>query len=127
MAPDTDARTRRGALTSIATVLAGLSLGGTTVARETASAQERQDEQPPDFESSASTAAGTHGSAERYEWYSATVDRIVDDRHVVVLLEGDGRVVEQVVVDRSELPTVEARDELLVLMDGDELAAAIRL
>nr|WP_230198690.1 hypothetical protein [Halopiger djelfimassiliensis] len=55
--------------------------------------------------------------------YVATVDRIVDGEHVVLLLEADGRVVDQLVVSRSEFDTIEEGDILVVIVDDDELLA----
>lgn len=59
-----------------------------------------------------------------YDAYVSTVDRIVDDQHVVILLEEDGRTIDQLVVSTDRLPYVEERDHLLVLVDdeaaGDE-------
>lgn len=128
--------TRRNVLGTLATALAGLSIAGTAAASEASREQHHRpathrtgtrQQHAIDAEGRSSDTAAVAPSAGRYEWYSATVDRIVDGHHVVILLEADGRVFEQVVVDRSELPTAKERDEFLVLMDGDELAAAVRL
>lgn len=129
MASTHDTRTRRSALTTIAAAFLGLSLGSAAAADE----PERQNAAQSTASASAPTPDQSNGPGRadapttRYEWFEATVDRIVDGQHVVVLLEADGRVVEQLVVDRPELPTVQERDRLLVLVDGDDLAAAVRL
>lgn len=144
MTPTTDSRTRRRALAAIGAVLAGVSLGTTASARGSDGAA--SSESPGSDASGRGPATGTQAAGNqpgehterqpgehteratrRYEWYEGTVDRIVDDRHVVLLLEADGRVVDQVVVDRAELPDVDERDRLLVLVDGEEIAAAVRL
>lgn len=57
--------------------------------------------------------------AQRSDAYRGTVDRIVDDEHVVVLLEDDGRTVDQLVVSAASYPCLEERDRLLVrVADG---------
>lgn len=67
--------------------------------------------------------------ANRPGQYVAVVDRIVDGRHAVLLLEDGDDVVEQLVVSPDELPDVEAGDVLLATLtdDGDELESARRL
>jgi hypothetical protein len=50
-------------------------------------------------------------------FYGATVDRIVDGEHVVVLLENSEEVVEQLVFPRDEYPTVEEGTQLFVWVD----------
>jgi len=52
--------------------------------------------------------------------FVAVVDRIVDDRFVVLLLEDEGRVVDELVVPREELP-VDEGDVLLVRIEDGEL------
>jgi hypothetical protein len=47
-------------------------------------------------------------------FYGATVDRIVDGEHVVVLLESSEEVVEQLVLPRDEYPTVDEGTRLFV-------------
>ncbi|WP_276252560.1 DUF3006 family protein [Halomontanus rarus] len=61
--------------------------------------------------------------------YVAVVDRIVDGRHAVLLLEDGDDVVDQLVVSPDELPTVEGGDVLLVTLvdDGEELESVRRL
>lgn len=54
----------------------------------------------------------------------AVVDRIVDGRFVVLLLEDEGEVVDQLVVPREELPTVEESDVLCVVVEDGELLDA---
>ncbi|ADB59398.1 hypothetical protein Htur_0500 [Haloterrigena turkmenica DSM 5511] len=71
---------------------------------------------------SQSAAAGC-GSAD-VDRYIGTVDRIVDGRHVVLLLESDGELVDQHVAPRSTLESVEEGDILSVIFkDGDLLVA----
>jgi hypothetical protein len=50
-------------------------------------------------------------------FYGATVDRIVDGEHVVVLVERSEEVVEQLVFPRDEYPTVEEGTRLFVWVD----------
>ncbi|MCU4740751.1 DUF3006 family protein [Halobacteria archaeon AArc-m2/3/4] len=60
--------------------------------------------------------------------YLAVVDRIVDGRHAVLLLEDGDELVGQLVVSPDELPDVAERDVLLVtLTDDDDLESARRL
>lgn len=65
--------------------------------------------------------------ANRPDTYVATVDRIVDGRHVVILLEADGAVVDQLVVPATELPCVEERDRLVVARDDRDVEWVRRL
>jgi len=60
-------------------------------------------------------------------FYAATVDRIVDGDHVVILAEADGEVVEQFVVSRDRLPTVSEGDRLVLLVKDGELLATLTL
>ena len=59
--------------------------------------------------------------------YVATVDRIVDGRHVVLLLEDDGDLVDQHVAPRSRLEWVAEGDLLLVVLEDDDLRVALPL
>ncbi|WP_265109850.1 DUF3006 domain-containing protein [Halosolutus halophilus] len=82
----------------------GTGIGATTVASTSIGARTGSD---------ADESAG----AERYV---AVVDRIVDDRHVVLLLEADGELVDQHVEPASKLADVEEGDVLhVVIRDGD--------
>ena len=56
----------------------------------------------------------------RSDAYIAVVDRIVDGRFVVLLIEEDDRIVEQLVVPAEEL-AVEEGDVLLVTVDDGEV------
>ena len=55
--------------------------------------------------------------------YVATVDRIVDGEHVVLLLEADGEPVAQRVVAADAHPDLEGGDILLAVVSDDELLA----
>ncbi|SDQ24186.1 hypothetical protein [Natronobacterium texcoconense] len=68
---------------------------------------------------SADSSTDCRRNAQRYV---ATVDRIVDGRHVVLLLEEDGETVDQLVVPAEEMD-VEETDILIVLVEDDELLA----
>lgn len=76
-----------------------------------------------------SPEARARALANRPGRYLAVVDRIVDGRHAVLLLEDGDDVVEQLVVSPDELPAVEGGDVLLVTLtdDGDELESVRRL
>lgn len=53
------------------------------------------------------------------ESYTATVDRIVDGEHVVLLLESDDRVVDEVVLPRERAPDLEGGEVVTVVLEGD--------
>ncbi|MDQ2052436.1 DUF3006 domain-containing protein [Natronolimnohabitans sp. A-GB9] len=59
--------------------------------------------------------------------YVAVVDRIVDGRHVVLLLERDGDLVDQHVAPRSKLEDVDEGAILQVVLQDDELLTAQQL
>lgn len=48
--------------------------------------------------------------------YDATVDRIVDGLHIVLLIEEGGQVIDQHVLDHEEYPNLEERDQIRVLI-----------
>jgi hypothetical protein len=60
-------------------------------------------------------------SAEAADRYIGVVDRIVDGRHVVVLLERDNQVVDQLVLDIETFDEVQERDVLVVVLRDGEL------
>lgn len=55
--------------------------------------------------------------------FCATVDRIVDGDHVVLLVATRGEVVAQYDVARSALPTVQAGERVVVTVAGRALVA----
>lgn len=59
-------------------------------------------------------------------FYGATVDRIVDGEHVVVLIETNEEVVEQFVFPRDEYPTVEEGTQLFVWVDDGGMSVLWR-
>ena len=83
------------------------------------------DETAPYTDSPRSTATGCEPTSARQ--YLATVDRIVDGRHVVLLLEDDGELVDRHVAPRRRLEAVEEGDVLLVVLRGEHLLAATPL
>ncbi|MCU4754086.1 hypothetical protein OB919_19235 [Halobacteria archaeon AArc-curdl1] len=119
--------TRRTALGTLATLVTGLGFAGATGAT-------RDDTESPDAKASGHAPSTTsdqlaidiedHLPATPYETYIGTVDRIVDGRHVVILLEEGRQTVDQLVVDRERLPNVAERDHLLVLVNEGEFVAA---
>ena len=54
------------------------------------------------------------------ETYAATVDRIVDGEHVVLLLESDTEVVDELVVHREELSEATEGTRLRVTLEGGD-------
>ncbi|WP_306055887.1 hypothetical protein [Natronococcus wangiae] len=70
----------------------------------------------------ASTAVSARAEPpEGADRYLGVVDRIVDGRHVVLLLEEDNRVVDQLVLDVDEFDSIEERDVLVVVIKDGEL------
>lgn len=67
---------------------------------------------------SAGLFAGVAGTASgfwlRAETHDGVVDRIVDGTHVVVLVQADGDVIDQVVVDHAEYPSLAEGDSVTV-------------
>lgn len=53
--------------------------------------------------------------------YIGVVDRVVDGRHVVMLLEEDNQVVDQLVLDVDEFDGVRERDVFVVVLKDEEL------
>ncbi|PLK20357.1 hypothetical protein [Natronobacterium gregoryi] len=96
---------RRTVLRGITAFVGGFGATGTATSRSTLPADEpiRMGDCPPDAQK-----------------YVATVDRIVDGQHVVMLLEEDGQVVDQLVVAADEVD-VEEGDILVVVVHDDEL------
>ena len=60
----------------------------------------------------------------RPDTYRGVVDRIVDGRFVVILLEEGDRTIDQVVVRFEDLPVVEERDVIGATMEDGELVQA---
>ena len=73
-----------------------------------------------------STPSAAATPVRRFDTYHATVDRIVGGTHVVLLLEEDGRVVDQVVVRAEDYPTIEEGDAVVVALEGGEPVAIRR-
>lgn len=120
MPPNT--RTRRAVLRTLATIGVGTgTLVSTVGAREKSSDAEcprRTCRVPPNAADAMMNRSNT---------YRATVDRIVDGDHVVVLLEAGGRTVDQLVVSAASYPCLEERDRVLVRVDGDGIDRYWRL
>ncbi|AHG01121.1 hypothetical protein HALLA_17285 [Halostagnicola larsenii XH-48] len=53
--------------------------------------------------------------------YVSTVDRIVDDEHVVILLEDGTQTVDQIVVPAAEYPCLDENDRIVATVEDDEL------
>ncbi len=77
--------------------------------------------------SAANSAGGQNDTTSTVSgFYGATVDRIVDGEHVVVLIEANGEVVEQFVFPRDEYPTVEEGTQLFVWVDDGGMSVLWR-
>ena len=118
--------TRRTALGTIGALTTGIGLAGVTGATaDEKSTGAELDHEPGHSNIDRSTIdIEDHFPDTPYETYVGTVDRIVDGRHVVILLEEGGRTVDQLVVDRERLPNVSERDHLLVLVNDGEFVEA---
>ena len=53
--------------------------------------------------------------------YVSTVDRIVDDEHVVILLEDGTQTVDQIVVPAAEYPCLDENERIVATVEDDEL------
>ena len=81
-----------------------------------------QYETTPDTDRTARSTAPATDDDSGASQYIAVVDRIVDDRFVVLLLEDDGELVDQHVEPAAEMDDVEETDILqVVLKDGSVL------
>ncbi|USZ70274.1 DUF3006 domain-containing protein [Natronosalvus halobius] len=114
-------RTRRTVLGTIAGLAMGTTAGIVSGSGDGAPSQDGPADAPA---SRTQPTAPTSNSGLPFETFVATVDRIVDGEHVVILLEEGGRTVDQLVVPRDRLPTVQERDRLVVLVRDGNLAAA---
>lgn len=113
--------TRRTVLRTIGSLgLASIAAAGTASADASDG-----DETAPSTDSPRSTATGCEPT--QTQQYLATVDRIVDGRHVVLLLEADGELVGQHVTPRRRLEAVEEGDVLLVVLGAGDVLAAVQL
>jgi hypothetical protein len=104
---------RRKALGTIGVATAAVSLpaAGAATAGDESSLETEQ--------SQSETEVGT----ELTGFYTGTVDRVVDDEHVVILVETDERVIDQHVVPAKEYPSLEARDAVyLFILFGEVIA-----
>jgi len=64
-------------------------------------------------------------AAHRFDVYRGVVDRIVDGRFVVILLEEDGQVVDEVVVRRDEIPPVAESDTVIVILENGDVRCIV--
>jgi len=120
---------RRKALETIgvATATLGLPTAGAATAGE-ASVSESETSPPEAATSlgagqSPSEADGGAIGTELTGFYTGTVDRVVDDEHVVILVETDERVIDQHVVPAKEYPSLEERDAVyLFILFGEVIA-----
>lgn len=65
------------------------------------------------------SSSGTTGSGDDTDLtgvYTGTIDRVVDGDHVVILVEKDGRVIEQYVVPSDRYPDLDERDSVILLV-----------
>ncbi|MFC3957326.1 hypothetical protein [Halovivax cerinus] len=66
-------------------------------------------------------------SSDRFDVYPGVVDRIVDETFVVILLEADGRVVDELVERRDELPPLSEGDHVIAILEGETLRCVFRV
>lgn len=107
-------RTRRGVLTTVGTLLvpgvcSSVAAGGRDEGPPAAVAIDRKD-----GESSVPERGGKGETDDLTGMFEGTVDRIVDDEQVVILVEEGDEVVDQVVEPRDELPDVREGDAVRV-------------
>ena len=103
---------RRTVLQTLASLLAvSVGVGSVTATDGRATADNLSGGQSPD------SATDTDESSSVSGFYGATVDRIVDGEHVVVLIETNEEVVEQFVFPRDRYPAVEEGTQLFVWVD----------
>lgn len=93
------------------------SLGATTVAGTAAGTRDHSDEDP----ATARTRRSFTDVSKTATTYIAVVDRIVDDSHVVLLLEDCDAVVDQLVVSVDRFDHIAERDVLLAFVEDGEL------
>jgi len=113
---------RRKALETIgvATATLGLPTAGAATAGE---ASVSESEASPGAGQSQSEADDGSIGTELTGFYTGTVDRVVDDKHVVILIETDERVIGQHVVPADEYPSLEERDAVyLFILFGEVIA-----
>ena len=103
---------------TVCKTLASLSIGATALSASVGASGGSGSVSRDDSPTAAKLPAHVHN---RFDVYQGVVDRIVDGRHVVILLEDDGEVVDQLVEPREDLPQVEETDRLVVVLDDGEL------
>ncbi|MFC6719299.1 hypothetical protein ACFQGT_03285 [Natrialbaceae archaeon GCM10025810] len=106
---------RRTALKRLGSLCGGVVVTSTAVAAGSGESAEPARSNDPD------EGGSDGGSGPRPTAYPAAVDRIVDGEHVVILLEDDGRVVDERVVPSDDYPWLEEGDRVIVVLDDGEL------
>ncbi len=102
---------------SVLKTIGGLAAGGTVVTTLSGSAVA----QPEPEEK----RGGKPENPEDNGVYDATVDRVVDGLHVVLLIEEDGQVIDQHVLDHEEYPDLNERDQVRVLIRHGSVARVL--
>lgn len=111
---------RRTALKTFGTgaaVATGASAGSAAAGQQDSSPVSGQQDSSP--AESGESVTGTEATG----LYGGTVDRIVDDEHVVVLVEAGGSVIDQHVVPASEHPALDEGDSVSLLVIFGHLVA----
>ena len=95
----------------VATGATGVSVGRRTEHSESAAQSEQRESTTEESSQTESTS--------RTGFYNGTVDRIVDGEHVVILVESDGRVIDQHIVSAESYPMLGEGDAVgLFIMFG---------
>ena len=122
---------RRTVVKSLAGItLAGISLSGVTSARSEPTDGDRTKSAPDDSTECEDPLFETTENADPLFDRGigigrGTVDRIVDGRHVVILIEENGVTVDQRVVPASEYPDLAEGDSVIVIFRDDEVDRVI--
>ena len=103
---------------TVCKTIASLSIGATALSAGVGASDRSTSVSRDDSPTAAELPAHVHY---RFDVYQGVVDRIVDGRHVVILLEEDGEVIDQLVEPREDLPQVEETDRLVVVLDDGDL------
>lgn len=109
-------RTVLQTLGGVATVALGVSTVAASTGTDTAASAETTETATTARTGRPLAATSSTARDPQFGLYSGTVDRIVDGEHVVVLLEADGRVVGQEVLDSDRYPWLGEGDSVHVFL-----------
>ena len=93
---------------AVATGATGVSVGRRTEHSESPAQAEQRESTTAESPETESTS--------RIGFYNGTVDRIVDGEHVVILVESDGRVIDQYIVSAESYPMLAEGDAVTLFI-----------